>query len=134
MVTYGGEQSLDRFLALSARGIPFNIAHAAGNVALALVAGPAIVRMLIRYRRRFEFAWGDRRTHGPPSAAPPRRASRIRRRCVLLVALLRRGPAPARRALRRARGRRARPGRLALSARRTRTAASGSPRGRRRAR
>ena len=50
MVTYGGEQSLDRFLALSARGLPFNIAHAAGNVALALAAGPAIARMLLRYR------------------------------------------------------------------------------------
>jgi energy-coupling factor transport system substrate-specific component len=57
MVTYGGEQSLDRFLALSARGLPFNIAHATGNAALALVAGPAMVRMLTRYRRRFEFAW-----------------------------------------------------------------------------
>ncbi|HSD23051.1 MAG TPA: hypothetical protein VLB79_01855 [Solirubrobacterales bacterium] len=57
MITYGGEQSLDRFLAISARGVPFNIAHAAGNAALALVAGPAMVRMLIRYRRRFEFAW-----------------------------------------------------------------------------
>src|SRR3954451_16071292 len=34
MVTYGGEQSLDRFLAISARGVPFNIAHAAGNAAL----------------------------------------------------------------------------------------------------
>ena len=40
MVTYGGEQSLDRYLALSARGIPFNIAHAVGNVVLALAAGP----------------------------------------------------------------------------------------------
>jgi energy-coupling factor transport system substrate-specific component len=57
MVTYGGEQSLDRFLAISARGVPFNIAHAAGNAALALVAGPAMIRMLVRYRRRFEFAW-----------------------------------------------------------------------------
>ena len=57
MVTYGGEQSLDRFLVLSGRGLPFNIAHAAGNAALALVAGPALVRMLTRYRRRFEFAW-----------------------------------------------------------------------------
>jgi energy-coupling factor transport system substrate-specific component len=57
MVTYGGEQSLDRFLAISARGVPFNIAHAAGNAALALVAGPAMIRMLLRYRRRFEFAW-----------------------------------------------------------------------------
>jgi prenyltransferase/squalene oxidase-like repeat protein len=65
MVTYGGEQSLDRFLALSARGLPFNIAHAAGNAALALVAGPAMIRMLLRYRARFEFAWGPL----PPAAA-----------------------------------------------------------------
>jgi Prenyltransferase and squalene oxidase repeat len=68
MVTYGGEQSLDRFLALSARGLPFNIAHAAGNAALALVAGPAMVRMLLRYRERFEFAWR------PSPAARVRRA------------------------------------------------------------
>ena len=40
MVTYGGEQSLDRYLALSARGLPFNVAHAVGNVVLALAAGP----------------------------------------------------------------------------------------------
>ena len=33
MVTYGGEQSLDRYLALSARGVPFNVAHALGNFA-----------------------------------------------------------------------------------------------------
>ena len=57
MVTYGGEQSLDRYLALSARGIPFNVAHAAGNVVLALAAGPALVRMISRYRSRFEFTW-----------------------------------------------------------------------------
>src|SRR4051794_11736961 len=62
MVTYGGEQSLDRFLALSARGGPFNIAHAAGNAALALVAGPAMIRMLLRYRRRFWFTLKP----GPP--------------------------------------------------------------------
>ncbi len=58
MVSYGGEQSLDRYLALSARGIPFNIAHAAGNFVLALAAGPAMIRMLRRYRERFEFDWG----------------------------------------------------------------------------
>ena len=61
MVTYGGEQSLDRYLALSVRGLPFNIAHALGNVALALAAGPAIARMLLRYRERFEFAWKPQR-------------------------------------------------------------------------
>jgi energy-coupling factor transport system substrate-specific component len=60
MVTYGGEQSLDRYLAISARGVPFNIAHAAGNVVLALVAGPALVRMLERFRSRSEFRWRGR--------------------------------------------------------------------------
>jgi LPXTG-motif cell wall-anchored protein len=57
MVTYGGEQSLDRYLALSARGVPFNVAHALGNVAFALAAGPALVRMISRYRTRLEFTW-----------------------------------------------------------------------------
>ncbi len=65
MFGFGGEQSLDRYLAISARGLPFNIAHAAGNAALALVAGPAMVRMLLRYRRRFEFAWKPASRVGP---------------------------------------------------------------------
>ncbi len=69
MVTYGGEQSLDRYLALSARGLPFNIAHAAGNVAFALIAGPALVRMLTRYRERFEFAWRPVRARALRGAA-----------------------------------------------------------------
>ncbi len=64
MATYGGEQSLDRYLALSARGIPFNVAHAAGNVAIALAAGPALVRMISRFKSRQEFEWR------PASAAP----------------------------------------------------------------
>ncbi len=57
MVSYGGEQSLDRYLAISARGIPFNIAHAAGNFAIAFAAGPALVRVISRYRTRLEFSW-----------------------------------------------------------------------------
>jgi energy-coupling factor transport system substrate-specific component len=57
MVTYGGEQSLDRYLVLSARGIPFNVAHAVGNFAIALAAGPALVRMISRFRERLEFKW-----------------------------------------------------------------------------
>jgi energy-coupling factor transport system substrate-specific component len=59
MVGYGGEQSLDRYLAISARGVPFNVAHAAGNVVFALAAGPALVRMIARYRERFEFRWRE---------------------------------------------------------------------------
>jgi energy-coupling factor transport system substrate-specific component len=82
MVTYGGEQSVDRFLALSARGLPFNIAHAAGNAALALVAGPAMVRMLLRYRQRFEFAWKR------GSRPAPRTAGATAGAACLIVALL----------------------------------------------
>ena len=85
MVTYGGEQSLDRYLALSARGIPFNIAHAAGNVALALIAGPALVRMLLRFRSRTEFTWRD----------ASRRRRRLARRRPAVAAVARRS-APAR--------------------------------------
>jgi energy-coupling factor transport system substrate-specific component len=55
MATYGGELSLRRFLALEARAIPFDAAHVIGNVAFALLVGPAMVRMLTRFRRRFEW-------------------------------------------------------------------------------
>ncbi len=57
MATYGGDLSLERFLAFQSRAIPFDAAHAIGNVAFALVAGPAMVRMLVRFRERFE--WGS---------------------------------------------------------------------------
>jgi energy-coupling factor transport system substrate-specific component len=55
MATYGGDLSLQRFLALESRAVPFDAAHAIGNAALALVAGPAMVRMLVRFRERFEW-------------------------------------------------------------------------------
>ena len=55
MATYGGELSLKHFLALEARAVPFDAAHAIGNAALALVAGPAMIRMLVRFRERFEW-------------------------------------------------------------------------------
>jgi energy-coupling factor transport system substrate-specific component len=57
MATAGGDLSLDRYLAIAARGIPFNVAHALGNAVLALAAGPALVRMIVRYRERAEFTW-----------------------------------------------------------------------------
>ena len=39
-------------LARLAAGVPFNIAHAAGNLVLALAAGPELRRVLERYERR----------------------------------------------------------------------------------
>jgi hypothetical protein len=55
MATYGGDLSIQRFLVLEARAIPFDAAHVIGNVAFALIAGPAMVRMLSRFRARFEW-------------------------------------------------------------------------------
>jgi energy-coupling factor transport system substrate-specific component len=68
MVSFGGEQSLDRYLALSARGIPFNVAHAAGNAAIMFAAGPALVRIIERYRDRFEVEWEPL---AGPATTPP---------------------------------------------------------------
>ena len=45
------------YAAISARSLPFNIAHIAGNVAFCLVFGPALVRALLRFRGRFEIVW-----------------------------------------------------------------------------
>jgi energy-coupling factor transport system substrate-specific component len=55
MATYGGDLSLQRFLALESRAVPFDAAHAIGNATLALIAGPAMVRALVRFRARFEW-------------------------------------------------------------------------------
>lgn len=55
MATYGGDLSWQRFAALEARAVPFDVAHAAGNVVFALIAGPALVRMLVRFRQRFQW-------------------------------------------------------------------------------
>lgn len=55
MATYGGDLSVERFLTLQSRAVPFDLAHAIGNFVLAFVAGPAMVRMLTRFRERFEW-------------------------------------------------------------------------------
>src|SRR3954447_20582505 len=55
--TLAAEHTLSSYLAVSATSLPFNIAHAMGNVVFALVLGPAMIRSLERYRRRFEVRW-----------------------------------------------------------------------------
>jgi Prenyltransferase and squalene oxidase repeat len=68
MATYGGDLSLERFGVLMGRALPFDIAHAAGNIAFALLAGPAMVRMLTRFRERFE--WGRGKAPEPAPGGP----------------------------------------------------------------
>jgi len=67
MATYGGDLTLRHFLVLEARAIPFEVAHVLGNVVLALVAGPAMVRMLTRFRERFEWERGMASGTAPPA-------------------------------------------------------------------
>jgi energy-coupling factor transport system substrate-specific component len=45
------------YVAISARSLPFNIAHVVGNVVFCLVFGPALVRALLRFRARFDVVW-----------------------------------------------------------------------------
>ena len=53
------EHTWQTFAAVHARGLPFDLAHALGNVVIALVAGPELRRLLDRYRRRLhtEIVW-----------------------------------------------------------------------------
>ncbi len=76
MATYGGELSWRQFSAYEAQAIPFEIAHFTGNVVLALVAGPAMVRMLTRFRERFEWRRGGGEVPAPAARGDLRPALR----------------------------------------------------------
>ena len=68
-VTYGGQQTSGQFLAISATSLPFNLAHAIGNVVFCLAFGPVLVRALLRYRSRLEVRWTDAPALAIPLAA-----------------------------------------------------------------
>src|SRR4051794_14081868 len=63
--TLAAEHTLASYLAVSGTSLPFNVLHATGNVVFALILGPAFIRALQRYRRRFEVRWLE----APPRAA-----------------------------------------------------------------
>jgi energy-coupling factor transport system substrate-specific component len=56
-VTYSGDHSTAKLAATFATSFPFDVAHAAGNVAFCLAFGPALVRALDRFRSRMEVTW-----------------------------------------------------------------------------
>jgi energy-coupling factor transport system substrate-specific component len=84
MVSYGGEFTFGRWLVLEGRAVPFDLAHAIGNAVLALAAGPAMVRMLIRFRQRFEYSWSS----GASPPADDRRPGLAGAATLLVVSLL----------------------------------------------
>lgn len=53
----GGTPSLGQWAAVEAAGLPFDVAHAVGNIVFFLAFGPAFVRVLRRYRARLDVRW-----------------------------------------------------------------------------
>jgi len=58
-LAFYNQHTWQTFVAVHGRGLPFDLAHAIGNVLIALAAGPELRRMLDRYRRRLhtEVIW-----------------------------------------------------------------------------
>jgi energy-coupling factor transport system substrate-specific component len=56
-ITYSGDHTLAKLGAYFATSLPFDLAHALGNVVFCLAFGPALVRALERFRIRMEVTW-----------------------------------------------------------------------------
>lgn len=65
-VTYSGDHTAAKLVAYGASSLPFDLAHATGNIVFCLAFGPALVRALRRYRTRFDIIWLP---HDPPRVA-----------------------------------------------------------------
>jgi hypothetical protein len=83
LASFGPDLSWSSLTLYGARSLPFDIAHAAGNVVLALVAGAAMLRLLGRYALRVRTevvslppapapAPAGPRPPAPPAPSPPR--------------------------------------------------------------
>ncbi|MBS1870294.1 MAG: hypothetical protein JSS99_11590 [Actinobacteria bacterium] len=58
VVTFAGSGDLwHRFVVYQGTSLPWDLAHAAGNVVFFLAFGPALVRTLRRFRTRLSFTW-----------------------------------------------------------------------------
>jgi len=57
VATFGGGDLGHRFLVYQSTSLPWDLAHAGGNVAFFLLFGPALVRTLHRFRTRLSFTW-----------------------------------------------------------------------------
>lgn len=55
--SFTAEQTAGSYAAVAGTSLPYNLAHVIGNVGFALLIGPTFIRVLRRYRRRFDFTW-----------------------------------------------------------------------------
>jgi energy-coupling factor transport system substrate-specific component len=58
LAAFGPELSVEAFLLVSARSLPFEVVGAVGNALIALALGPALTRMLDRYGARVRIEYG----------------------------------------------------------------------------
>jgi len=63
--TTTGGRTLDQFVVIAGQALPFDVAHAVGNVLFALAFGPILLGSLMRFRARLEVTWRA----PPPSVA-----------------------------------------------------------------
>ena len=69
----GRTPTTGQWAATEVAGLPFDLAHAVGNVAFFLAFGPAFVRVLQRYRARLEVRWTTAEAPSLiPTPEPPR--------------------------------------------------------------
>jgi len=56
-LSFTGEPSSEGLLVLAARSVPFDVAHAVGNIVFCLAFGPALVAALRRFQLRLDVEW-----------------------------------------------------------------------------
>ncbi len=69
LTSFAAQTSAHGYVAIATLSLPFNLAHAIGNVALCLVFGPSFVRVLERFSRRLEVRWAPLASRAPARAA-----------------------------------------------------------------
>ncbi len=69
LTSFAAQTSAGGYVAIATLSLPFNVAHAIGNVALCLVFGPSFVRVLERFSRRLQVRWVPLAPRRAPGAA-----------------------------------------------------------------
>lgn len=76
LAVFGPELSVDALVISSGRSAPFDLAHAGGNLVIAAVAGPPLLRLLTRYAERVRVRVVIEPAEPPGRAPPPAPAPR----------------------------------------------------------